>query len=351
MSMKKSMGTIKRWLAGAGVCLIAGSVLGGVVAVNDAVPHPQLVSPAGTAADPTIFLFDGYYKNFDLVGQGLDIGTYNPYIALHIVNQSIIRSTRIWFLGGDYPNKVGESQDPTDYPGHQTMLLDNSDMTTGEFRVGSKNSDNTLIVRNGATMSVGKGLFIDKYDGVGNNAVVVSDVGTSLSVTNDALYVGYGNSSNESLSVLAGASLAVGTPTITQRLRMRFSNRSWIRVAGSGSSVWVTGNCSLGESNVYCFDNRLIVEDGGLVKIDGTLTSAANATLGANGICLMNGGRLALKGTPPSATMTLISNLLTAGESGGYAVGPGAGSLAGYTVWEAAAERPTGTLLLIYGGP
>ncbi|HOZ08961.1 MAG TPA: SDR family NAD(P)-dependent oxidoreductase, partial [candidate division Zixibacteria bacterium] len=170
----------KAWRIVAGLCLAAGAALGGVVAVNDAVPYPQLVVPEGTAEDPTIFLYDGYHRNFDLVGQGLDIGTYNPYIALHIVNQSVIRSTKIWFLGGDYPNKVGESQDPTDYPGHQAMILDNSDMTTGEFRVGSKNSDNTLTVRNGATMSVGKGLFIDMYDGVGNNAVVVTGVGTGL---------------------------------------------------------------------------------------------------------------------------------------------------------------------------
>ena len=341
----------KAWRIVAGLCLAAGAALGGVVAVNDAVPYPQLVVPEGTAEDPTIFLYDGYHRNFDLVGQGLDIGTYNPYIALHIVNQSVIRSTKIWFLGGDYPNKVGESQDPTDYPGHQAMILDNSDMTTGEFRVGSKNSDNTLTVRNGATMSVGKGLFIDMYDGVGNNAVVVTGVGTSLSITNGAFYVGFGNSSNENLSVLAGASVTVGTTAITQRLRIRNANRSWIRVAGSGSSVWVTGNFSLGESNVYCFDNRLIVEDGGLVKIDGTLTSVANASLGANGIRLRNGGRLALKGTPSSSTMTLISNLLAAGESSEYTFAPGTGDLAGYTVWTAASDpEPDKTSLLIISG-
>ena len=332
MNMKNSKGAINRWLVGSGVCLIAGAALGGVVAVNDAVPYPQLVSPEGTAADPTIFLYDGYHRNFDLVGQGLDIGTYNPYIALHIVNQSVIRSTRIWFLGGDYPNKVGESQDPTDYPGHQTMLLDNSDMTTGEFRVGSKNSDNTLIVRNGATMSVGKGLFIDMYDGVGNNAAVVTGVGTSLSITNGAFYVGFGNSSNENLSVLAGASVTVGTPASPQRLLMRHANRSWVRVAGAKSTLWVTGGFSLGDNDVTCFDNRLIVEDGGLVKIDGPLTGAANAALGAHGIRLKDGGRLALKG---SSTTDTLAALLAAGESDNSAFAPGTGALAGYTVWEA----------------
>ena len=348
MNGKIRTGSGKAWRVVAGLCLAAGAALGGVVAVNDAVPYPQLVVPEGTADDPTIFLYDGYHRNFDLVGQGLDIGTYNPYIALHIVNQSVIRSTRIWFLGGDYPNKVGESQDPTDYPGHQAMLLDNSNMTTGEFRVGSKNSDNTLTVRNGATMSVGKGLFIDMYDGVGNNTVVVTGVGTSLTVTNGAFYVGYGNSSNESLSVLAGASVTVGTTAIPQRLRMRFSNRSWVKVAGAGSTLWVTGNISLGENGTTCFGNRLIVEDGGLVKIDGTLASAANAALGANGIRLRNGGRLALKGTYNTNT---LAALLAAGESSEYTFAPGTGDLAGYTVWTAASDpEPDKTSLLIISG-
>lgn len=334
-------------------CIVTGTLVGfaattacaGIVATNNAVPYPQLVSPAGTSNNPTIFLFDGYSRNFDLVGQGLDIGTYNPYIALHIINQSVIRSSKIWFLGGDYPNKVGESQDPTDYPGHQMMLLDNSSMTTGEFRVGSKNSDNTLLVRNQATMSVGKGLFIDMYDGVGNNAVVVTGAGTSLSVTNGPLYVGYGNSSNENLSVLAGASVIVGTPTITQRLRMRFSHNSWVNVSGAGSTLRVTGNLTLGESSTYCHNNRLIVADGGLVKIDGTLSSASNATKTPNGIRLTNGGTLALKGTYASNT---LSTLLAAGESDAYTFGPGVGDLAGYTVWQAAeAPKPKVTLLLL----
>jgi hypothetical protein len=223
------------------------------------------------------------------------------------------------------------------------MLLDISVMSTGEFRVGSKICDNRLIVRNGATMSVGKGLFIDMYDGVGNNAVVVTGTGTSLSVTNGAFYVGYGNSSNENLSVLAGASVTVGTTAIPQRLRMRSSNRSWIRVADAGSTLWVTGNFSIGENGTTCFKNRLIVEDGGLVKIVGTLTSVANASLGANGICLRNGGRLALKGTPSSSTKTLIATLIAAGDSGVWTVAAGTGDLAGYTVWEA----PMGTLLVL----
>ncbi len=322
----------KAWRIVAGLCLAAGAALGGVVAVNDAVPWPQLVVPEGKADDPTIFLFDGYHRNFDLVGQGLDIGTYHPHIALHIVNQSAIRSTRIWFLGGDYPNKVDESGDPNAYPGHQALLLDHSSMTTGEFRIGSKNGNNTLTIRNGATMSVGKGFFIDMWDGVGDNAVVVTGAGSSLSVTNGAFYVGYGNCSNENLSVLAGASVTVGTSAIPQRLLMRHANRSWVRVAGAESTLWVTGGLSLGDSSVTCFGNRLIVEDGGLVKIDGNLTGAANAALGAHGIRLKNGGRLALKG---SSTTDTLAALLAAGESDKYAFAPGTGALAGYTVWEA----------------
>lgn len=332
MNGRIGTGSSKTWRIVAGLCLVAGAAMGGVVAVNDAVPHPQLVSPEGTAADPTIFLYDGYYKNFDLVGQGLDIGTYYPYIALHIVNQSVIRSTRVWFLGGDYPNKPGESGDTDAYPGHQTMILDNSDMTTGEFRVGSKSSHNTLIIRNQATMSVGKGLYIDKWDNEGENAVVVTGAGSSLSITNGALFVGYGNSSNENLSVLAGASVTVGTAAVPQRLLIRHANRSWVRVAGAGSTLWVTGGFSLGDSNVTCFGNRLIVEDGGLVKIDGPLTGAANAALGAHGIRLKSGGRLALK---DSSTTDTLAALLAAGESDKHTLTPGTGALAGYSVWEA----------------
>lgn len=340
-------GTNRVWGRVGAIILAAYTVRAGaaVVAVNGAVPYPQLVIPAGTPDNPTIFLFDGYSRNFDLVGQGLDIGTYNPYIALHIINQSVIRSTRIWFLGGDYPNKIDESGDPNAYPGHQAMLLDNSTMTTGEFRIGSKNSFNTLTIRNGATMSVGKGLFIDMWDKVGNNAVIVTGTGTSLSITNGPLYVGYGNSSNENFSVLAGASVTVGTPTISQRLRMRFSHNSWVSVAGIGSTLRVTGNLSLGENSTYCHNNRLIVADGGLLKIDGILSSAYNATKTPNSIRLTIGGTLAMKGTYASNT---LSTLLAAGESDAYTVGPGVGDLVGYTVWQAAeAPKPKVTLLLL----
>ena len=90
------------------------------------------------------------------------------------------------------------------------------------------------------------------------------------------------------------------------------------------------------------------VEDGGLVKIDGTLTSVANASLGANGIRLKNGGRLALKGTYNTNT---LAALLTAGESGEYTFAPGTGDLAGYTVWTAASDpEPDKTSLLIISG-
>lgn len=326
---------------------VAGS-WAGVVATNNAVPYPQLVQPQGTAEDPTIFLYDGYQRNFDLVGQGLDIGTYYPYIALHIINQSMIRSTRIWFLGGDYPNKVDESGNTDAYPGHQTMLLDNSVMSTGQFRVGSKSSHNTLIIRNQATMSVGNGLYIDQWDYESDNTVIVTGAGTSLSVTNGALFVGYGISSNESLSVLQGARVTVGTATIAQHLLVRYAHDSRVTVSGAGSTLRVFGRLTLGSHTTHCYNNRLTVEDGGLVKIDGTLNNAYNTSKTPNSIRLTNGGTLALKGTYTSNT---LSTLLAAGESDVYTVGPGVGDLAGYTVWKAAvAPKPKVTLLLLSGG-
>jgi T5SS/PEP-CTERM-associated repeat protein len=321
--------------AAAALVISAASAWAGVVATNDAVPWPQLVGPEGTSDDPTIFLFDGYTRNFDLVGQGLDIGTYHPYIALHIVNRSVITSSRIWFLGGDYPNKVDESSDPNAYPGHQTMILDNSSMTTGEFRVGSKSRNNTLIVRNQAKLSVGKGLFIDHWDGTANNSVVVTGAGSLLSVTNGSLYVGYGNSSNETLSVLDGALVTVGTSAAPQWLRMRSAHNSTVTVSGAGSTLWVTGGLTLGENSTHCHNNRLIVADGGVVKIDGTLSSASNATKSPNRVRLANGGAIALKGSHDAHP--LLSTLLAAGESAAASVGPGTGELAGYTVWQAAA--------------
>lgn len=312
------------------------SAWAGVVATNDAVPWPQLVGPEGTSDDPTIFLFDGYTRNFDLVGQGLDIGTYHPYIALHIVNRSVITSSRIWFLGGDYPNKVDESSDPNAYPGHQTMILDNSSMTTGEFRVGSKSRNNTLIVRNQAKLSVGKGLFIDHWDGTANNSVVVTGAGSVLTVTNGPLYVGYGNSSNECLSVMQGAVVTVGTPSAPQWLRMRSAHNGTVTVAGAGSTLWVTGGLSLGENSTHCHNNALVVADGGVVKIEGALTSAANPAKPPNRIRLANGGRIALKGTHDAHP--LLTTLLAAGESSAATVGPGVDELEGYTVWTAEAD-------------
>ena len=239
----------------------------GIVAVNDAVPYPQLFSPTGTSDDPTVFKYDNYVRDFGAM-QGLDIGTYHPFIQLHVVNQSRITSTKIWFVGGDYPNKTFESQRPEDYPGSQTLLIDDSTMSTGELRVGSKNSNNTLLLRNGASLDVGLGLYINRHEGVINsngvrgNSVRVTGRST-LTVNGGDLFVGYGDSSDEGLVVTDGSTVTVGNDAASRRLRMRFTHDSHVRVSGAGSRVFVTGGVSLGESNTYCYGNKLTLDNGG----------------------------------------------------------------------------------------
>jgi hypothetical protein len=280
------------------VLLTAATAIAGVVAVNDAVPYPQLRDPAGTSEDPTVFKYDAYTKDFGTL-QGLDIGTYNPFIQLHVVNQSKITSSKIWFVGGDYPNKSWESQRPEDYPGSQTLLIDNSSMSTGELRVGSKNSNNTLLLRDHASLSVGLGLYINRHEGVINsngvsgNAVRVTG-GSTLAVTGGDLFVGYGDSSNESLIVTEASTVTIGDDTTSRRLRMRFSHESLVRVAGAGSKLFVTGSMSLGESNTLCHSNRLILEDSGELWIRNAaggapLSSTFVAGKEANKIMLANG--------------------------------------------------------------
>lgn len=294
----------------------ASSSFAGVVATNDTVPYPQLVSPAGTSADPTIFKYDAYTKDFG-TQQGLDIGTYHPFIQLHVLNQSKITSSKIWFVGGDYPNKTWESNNPADYPGNQMLLIDNSSMSTGELRVGSKNSNNTLLVRNNASLSVGLGLYINRHEGVINtngvsgNTVRVEGTST-LTVKGADLFVGYGDSSNESLVVTGGSSVTVGDETTSRRLRMRFSHDSKVRVAGAGSKVFVTGTVSLGEGNTYCYGNELVLEDGGELWIRNTSGGAPLSTVfvpgkEANKIHLANGSLVVLGNQTANNT---IANLI-----------------------------------------
>lgn len=362
---------LRSYLGGCAMLTLAMAVssLAGVVATNAGVPWPQLVSPEGTDSDPTIFLYDGYTHQM----AAIDIGTYYPHIQLKLINQSNITvSPGITFLGGDYPNMPGESGDYNAYPGHQSLIVDNSTLTTAQFRIGSKNSYNTMFIRNGGTMNVNGVFYLDQWVGTNHNAVNVT-TGSTLNLSS-TMYLGYGgtntgtyagSSSNESLTITGGSTVNIGTPASPQGLYMRYTHDSFIRVSGELSKLYVTDRLTLGSHSTYCYGNKLIIENDGEVWIRNStnpISSPYNTSEEMNKVQLADGS-LVISGN--QTANSAIANLIWVWDGTQYVdgtLGSGAGrysatyyttgEYAGYTVFTGGTPipEPGAMALLSLGG-
>ena len=304
--MKKQ---VKAWLPDSGWSLrplfggmIAGllalmSVLpaqAGIVAENDAVTA-LMTSTAGTANDPSVYLFDNYVKDFLTANLYIGGAAGSEWVILRVVNGSQVTTTGT--LNGI---GAGTSSTTTLTNGFCTVEVSGtgSGITWGSTRLGGRSSNNKLLIADGASASFTGQLYVGYYAGADstNNVIVVDDATLNMGV--QRLRFGYevGNNFNK-LIVQKG-----GVVTTDERIEVRYGSNEEIIVKDEGSSITLTGSSTalqLAGSNVYCHHNTLTVADGGVVKLSnsgGTLVITQNSVGGcgvrfAAGIFAVAGNR------------------------------------------------------------
>ncbi len=194
----------------------------GLIAENEAVPA-SMTSTAGTANDPSVYLFDNYVKDFG--GTAINVGNADGsnWVRLEIRNGAQVTSTGTNSrLGSDAAARTNE---------FNSCLVTGagSSLTLAATRIGGMSPNNSLLVTDGATAT----FTVESFIGY-NNDIRVEGEGSLIEI-------GY-----------AAASAL-----------------------------------SLGESSTYCHHNTMTLIDGGVVKLTnsgGTLTIAVAPAEGGSGV-------------------------------------------------------------------
>ncbi len=144
-----------------------------------------------------------------------------------------------------------------------------------------------LSVNAGADATVSGYLRVGKGGGIGS--VIVTGVGSTLTVSGDGLYLGY-QGSGSTMSIYEGAVVyaeSVGIGSISS-----ISSSNVLSVAGEGSQLIVSNYLSLGGS--FVSGNALEIDSGALVKVGDSLGGGLN--LFEDNYIHMGSGYLALCG-------------------------------------------------------
>ncbi|MEI6254185.1 MAG: hypothetical protein WCP30_15420, partial [Mycobacteriaceae bacterium] len=203
-----------------------------------------------------------------------------------------------------------------------------SKLISGELQVGNVSSGNSLMIRNGATVSstLSTSIGISGF----NNSITVDGAGSSLTNTGSLIVGTYSQSYDSfanSLRVTSGGSVASGSATIGNTTSS-FGNS--VTVSGSGSLWTNDGDVILGNGGS---SNSLVIANGGGVVsssffISYTNTSSDNSVLvtGSSGISstLNNMGALSI-GYAGSGSLTVADGALVV-ASGGITLASQAGS-------------------------
>ena len=340
----KSLMTMK--LARPACTLLLAALLGapvhaGIVQTDGNVP--LLMDTGGTAEDPARYIIGdtGAYA-WGNSGQSPKIGENASYNHLVVQNGSTVTTF------GAYVGYGGSSDFNS-----LTITGGGSGWSGSQISVGSSGSNNTLVVENGAFMSIGlTSVVIGANAGADNNSVIVRgtgstwvsalgiDVGSegangSFRVENGAsvtvgnyFAVGWGDSGNAALgsgnsAVITGTGSTLTTGTGQDSLEIgHFSSGSSLLISeggalysggayigygrnvnpamGSGNEVLVTGSGSLWSSSgnlvvgEYGSGNSLTIRDGALVKVDGLFSISTNG--GTDNFLKIDDGFFAWKG-------------------------------------------------------
>ena len=187
---------------------------------------------------------------------------------------------------------------------------------TGKLSVGQYGSSNTLVVSNQGSVLVGDDLMIALDTVSSNNSVVVSDAGSSLTVTNGkSLNVGWSGSRN-TLVISNGAS--ANAATVSVGVSSNSVSNSITVGGGSGTSTLnVTGDLNIGYSGT---GNRVTILAGGAVSANSTKiggdTNANGNSMVLSGGALTNSGDFRIGYDGASNSLVIGSGTVSVGTNG-----------------------------------
>ena len=272
-----------------------------------------------------IYLIDAISPN-ELGGpRTVTVGNKNSGISLVVMNAGELHSF-VTIIGTDLQKN---SDALTTSSNNWALITDpGSKLISGELQVGNVSSGNSLMIRNGATVSstLSTSIGISGF----NNSITVDGAGSSLTNTGSLIVGTYSQSYDSfanSLRVTSGGSVASGSATIGNTTSS-FGNS--VTVSGSGSLWTNDGDVILGNGGS---SNSLVIANGGGVVsssffISYTNTSSDNSVLvtGSSGISstLNNMGALSI-GYAGSGSLTVADGALVV-ASGGITLASQAGS-------------------------
>ena len=187
---------------------------------------------------------------------------------------------------------------------------------SGKLYVGQYGSSNTLVVSNQGSVLVGDDLAIALDSASSNNSVVVTDAGSSLTVTNGkSLNIGWSGSSN-GLIISNGASATAATVSVGVSSDS-VSNSITVGGGSGTSSLSVTGDLNVGYGGS---GNTLTISTNGLVsatstKIGGDTNANGNSVILSGG-ALTNSGDFRIGYDGASNSLVIGSGTVSVGTNG-----------------------------------
>lgn len=258
----------------------AGIAHGGVVATNADVPA-NMNATGGTASDPKAYVFDSYVKDFGATSLSIGPAAGASWVRLEIRNGATVTTTGTG-------NRVGS--DANGYTNEFCSCVvtgGGSALTMGLGRIGGKSPNNSLVVADGASVSLTGDLTCGYDDRPFTNNVILVDGGT-LNVGAARLRLGYGNGNDFNVLTVRNGGVV---STTTGRLGIRYGKYCDIRVEGEDSRIEIGFSAAnalmIGEGTTSPHHNTLTLVDGGVCKLTnpaGTVSVNAVAAEGGSGV-------------------------------------------------------------------
>ena len=290
-----------------------------------------------------IYLIDAISPNETGGPRTVTVGNKNSDISLVVKNGGELHSF-VTIIGTDLQKG---SDVLTTSSNNWALITDpGSKLIAGDLQVGNVSSGNSLMISNGATVS--SALSTNIGISGSHNSVTVDGTGSSLSSSGSLVVGTYSQSRDSSantLRVTNGGIVASGSATIGNTTSS-FGNS--VTVSGSGSLWTNDGDLILGNGGS---SNSLIVSNGGGVMssnlfISSSSTSSDNAVLvtGSSGIgsTLNNIGGLSI-GSAGSGSLTVADGALVV-ASGGVTIASQAGSVGTLNIGSFGATDTAGTI-------
>jgi len=282
-------------------------------------------------------------SNSSLTGANISIGNEGNNNSLIVTNKATVTCTITLDIGDEGNGNTAIITGTNSSLNVMHNLGVGYSYSTNNANFGNSNS---LIISNGASVTVGTGLYIGQYYGYGNSVLVT---GTNSSLSNSSIYLGEYQGGclggQNTLTVSSGAHLYGSNDIIADA----GGNSNAIIITGAGSLYSNSGKLTIGNSANYNYDystgdadyNRLVVSNGATAIIgSGGLTVGIQDSQYASGNALSN----SLTVTGPDSALTINGGGLTIGN--GY-VTNGSGS---YTVSGNAVLVDSNAVLTLSGG-